>query len=81
MGMRMTLNFICLSVLSHPLFKIKLSKLLVHHRSSRLGGSHNLIFNDTKTEFLMIGTRQQLSKVTMDSFEVVDADVKLVQKV
>ena len=39
------------------------------------------MFNDTKTEFLIIGTRQQLSKVTIDSIEVGDADIKPVQEV
>ena len=43
--------------------------------------SHKLMFNDTKTEFLIIGTRQQLSKVTIDSIEVGDADIKPVQEV
>ena len=33
--------------------------------------SHRLMFNDSKTEFLIIGSSQQLSKVTMASIKVV----------
>ena len=40
-----------------------------------------LKINDDKTEFVIIGTRQQLSKVHVDSFAVGDAQVSLVQSV
>ena len=39
------------------------------------------MFNDTKTEFLIIGTRQQLAKVSIDSIGVGDADTKPAQSV
>ena len=39
------------------------------------------MFNDTKTEFLIIGTRQQLAKVSIDSIGVGDADIKPAQNV
>jgi len=32
--------------------------------------SHQLLLNDTKTEFIIIGSRQQLAKVNFDSIEV-----------
>ena len=38
--------------------------------------AHKLMFNDTKTEFLIIGTRQQLAKVSIDSIGVGHADIK-----
>ena len=37
--------------------------------------SHRLMFNDSKTEFLIIGSSQQLSKVTMASIKVGDCDI------
>ena len=39
------------------------------------------MFNDTKTEFLAIGTRQQLAKVSIDSIGVGHADIKFAQNV
>ena len=38
--------------------------------------SHRLMFNDSKTEFLIIGSSQQLSKVTMASIKVGDCDIQ-----
>ena len=43
--------------------------------------SRKLMFTDTKTEFLIIGTRQQLAKVSIDSISVGDADIKPAQNV
>ena len=43
--------------------------------------SRKLMFNDTKTEFLIIGIRQQQVKVTIDSIDVGDADIKPPQTV
>ena len=43
--------------------------------------SRKPMFNDTKTEFLTIGTRQQLAKVTIDSIGVGDAEKNLAQNV
>ena len=37
--------------------------------------SHKLKFNDTKTEFIIIGTRQQLAKVEISSVKVGTADI------
>ena len=37
--------------------------------------SHELKFNDTKTEFIIIGTRQQLAKVEIPSVKVGTADI------
>ena len=37
--------------------------------------SHKLKFNDTKTEFIIIGTRQQLAKVEVSSVKVGTADI------
>ena len=34
------------------------------------------MFNDSKTEFLIIGSSQQLSKVTMASIKVGDCDIQ-----
>ena len=38
--------------------------------------SHRLMFNDSKTEFLIIGSWQQLSKVTKASIKVGDCDIQ-----
>ena len=38
--------------------------------------SHRLMFNDSKTEFLIICSSQQLSKVTMASIKVGDSDIQ-----
>ena len=38
--------------------------------------SHGLMFNDSKTEFLIIDSSQQLSKVTMASIKVGDCDIQ-----
>ena len=38
--------------------------------------SHRLMFNDTKTELLLIGSKHQLSKVSIDSIMVGDSQVK-----
>ena len=38
--------------------------------------SHRLMFNDSKTEFLIIGLWQQLSKVTIASIKVGDCDIQ-----
>ena len=38
--------------------------------------SHKLMFNDSKTEFLIIGTSQQLFKVTMASIKVGNCDLQ-----
>ena len=38
--------------------------------------SHRLMFNDSKTEFLIIGLSQQLSKVTIASIKVGDCDIQ-----
>ena len=43
--------------------------------------SRKMMLNDTKTEFLIIGTRQQLAKVSIDSIGVGDADIKPAQNV
>ena len=43
--------------------------------------SHKLMFNDSKTEFLIIGTRQQLSKIKIDSVRVGDGDIRPVDSV
>ena len=40
-----------------------------------------LMINDGKTDFVIIGTRQQLPKVRIDSLAVGDANVSLVQVV
>ena len=40
-----------------------------------------LMINDAKTDFVIIGTRQQLPKVRIDSLAVGDANVSLVQVV
>ena len=39
-----------------------------------------LLFKDSKTEFLIIGTRQQLSKIQIDSVKVGGVDIKPVEK-
>ena len=38
--------------------------------------SYRLMFNDSKTEFLIIGSWQQLSKVTIASIKVGDCDIQ-----
>ena len=38
--------------------------------------SHRLMMNDTKTEFLIIGSWQQLSKVQIDKVIVVESEIK-----
>ena len=38
--------------------------------------SHRLMFNDAKTELLPIGSRHQLSKVSIDSIKVGDSQIK-----
>ena len=38
--------------------------------------SHRLMFNDSKTEFVIIGSSQQLSKVAMASIKVGDCDIQ-----
>ena len=38
--------------------------------------SHRLMFNDSKTEFIIIGSWQQLSKVTIASIKVGDCDIQ-----
>ena len=38
--------------------------------------SHRLMFNDSKAEFLIIGSSQQLSKVTMASIKVGDCEIQ-----
>ena len=43
--------------------------------------SHRLMFNDMKTEFVIIGSRQQLSKVTIDSVKVGDSKIKPIESV
>ena len=43
--------------------------------------THRLMFKDSKTEFLIIGTRQQLSKIQIDSVKVGGVDIKPVEKV
>ena len=43
--------------------------------------SHRLMFNDSKTEFLIIGSSQQLSKVTMASIKVGDCDIQALKHV
>ena len=43
--------------------------------------SRKLMFNDTKTEFMIIGTLQQLAKVSIGSISVGDADIKPAQNV
>ena len=37
--------------------------------------SHKLMFNDSKTEFLVIGSRQQLSKIDITSLKVGDSSI------
>ncbi len=37
---------------------------------------HRLLINDTKTEFMLLGTRQQLKKVTIDGIKVGEADIQ-----
>ena len=37
--------------------------------------SHRLMLNDSKTEFLVIGSSQQLSRVTIPSIRVGDRDI------
>ncbi len=37
---------------------------------------HRLLINDTKTEFMLLGTRQQLQKVSIDGIKVGEADIK-----
>ncbi len=41
--------------------------------------SQKLKFNDLKTEFLIIGTRQQLKKIEINSVRVGDVDIKPVE--
>ncbi len=43
--------------------------------------SQKLKFNDLKTEFLIIGTRQQLKKIESNSVRVGDVDIKPVESV
>ena len=43
--------------------------------------SHKLLFKDTKTEFLVIGTPQQLSKIEIGSVNVGGAQIKSVDSV
>ncbi len=43
--------------------------------------SQKLKFNDLKTEFLIIGTRQQLKKIEINSVRVGDVDIKPVESV
>ncbi len=37
---------------------------------------HRLLINDTKTEFMLLVTRQQLQKVTIDGIKVGEADIQ-----
>ena len=39
------------------------------------------LINDDKTEFMLIGTKQQLSKVNIDSLTVGNIDVALWQQI
>ena len=43
--------------------------------------SHRLMFNDMKTEFVIIGSRQQLSKVTIHSVKVGDSEIKPIESI
>ena len=43
--------------------------------------SDNLMLNDDKTEFLILGTRQQLAKVNIDNIKVGSANVSPVSVV
>lgn len=43
--------------------------------------SRKLMFNDSKTKFLIIGTRQQLAKIKIDSVRVGNVDIKPVESV
>ena len=43
--------------------------------------SDNLMLNDDKTEFLILGTRQQLAKVNIDNIKVGSANVSPVSAV
>ena len=43
--------------------------------------SNRLMFNDMKTEFIIIGSHQQLSKVTIDSVKVGDSEIKPIESV
>jgi len=43
--------------------------------------SDNLMLNDDKTEFLILGTRQQLAKVNIDNIKVGSAEVTPVSAV
>lgn len=38
---------------------------------------NRLLMNETKTEFLLIGTKQQLTKVNVDHVKVGNADIVL----
>ena len=38
--------------------------------------SHRLMFNDTNTELLIIGSKHQFSKVSIDSIKVGDSQIK-----
>ena len=43
--------------------------------------SHQLMLNDSKTEFVIIGSRQQLTKVNIDGIQVGAAEIKPVKSV
>ena len=43
--------------------------------------SDNLMLNDDKTEFLILGTKQQLAKVNIDNIKVGSANVSRVSVV
>ena len=43
--------------------------------------SHRLMFSDMKTEFVIIGSHQQLSKVTIYSVKVGDSEIKPIESV
>ena len=43
--------------------------------------SHQLMFNDSKTEFAIIGYRQQLTKVNIDGIQVAATEIKPVKSV
>ena len=73
----------CICHLSNQTLSVKL-KLYLPCRSVSVMSEHGawredqLIFNDDKTEFLIIGTRQRLSKVSIQSINVGQAEVSSV---
>lgn len=78
----MILICMCSFLQIHLLLKIKWSRLEICIADVRAWlVSHRLMFNDSKTQFLIIGLWQQLSKVTIASIKVGDCSIQALKHV